>query len=157
MKLLKSILPGAAAFLAASQLLSSSATAAPAQGWLDWRGPQRLGTSLEKGLPDKIDTKDALWTAPFPGQSAPVIANGRLYINGFLGDGPDLQEVIACFDAETGRLIWEHRFSDFLTDIIYLRYSTSSPTIDPETGNVYMQGTQGILSCFTANGKWLWE
>jgi len=158
MKSFLSILAGAVALLAAGQLLSPvSVPAAPARGWLDWRGPQRLGTTLEKGLPDKIDAKAPLWTAPFPGQSAPVIANGRLYINGFLGEGPDLQEVIACFDAETGAKIWEHRFNDFLSDIIYLRYATSSPTVDSETGNIYMQGTQGILACFSPEGKLLWQ
>jgi len=136
--------------------LVSSAPAA-VTGWLDWRGPLHNSTSLEKGLPQKIDAKQALWTADFPGQSAPVIANGKLYINGFEGDGPDLREAIACFDAETGKLLWKYAFNDFLSDIIYLRYSTSSPTVDPETGNVYMQGTQGILACFTADGKWLWE
>jgi len=126
-------------------------------GWLDWRGPFQNGTSEEKGLPEKIDAKSALWLANFPGESTPVIANGKLYITGFQGEGPDLQESIACFDAETGKLLWEYRFNDFLSDVIYLRYSTSSPTIDPETGNVYMQGTQGILACFTGDGKWLWE
>src|SRR5262249_55888283 len=40
---------------------------------------------------------------------------------------------------------------------IYLRYATSSPTVDEETGNVYMQGTQGILAAFTADGKPLWQ
>ena len=47
-----------------------------------------------------MDAKKALWTADFPGQSAPVIANGKLYIMGFEGEGPDLQEGVACFDAE---------------------------------------------------------
>jgi outer membrane protein assembly factor BamB len=152
MKILMSWLPVGIAFV-----LSTIGDAAPVQGWVDWRGPQQNGTSLEKGLPDKIDGKKTLWTYDLPGQSTPVIANGKLYINGFAGDGPDLQEIIACFDAETGKLLWKFAFNDFLSDIIYLRYSTSSPTIDPETGNVYMQGTQGILACFTADGKWLWE
>src|SRR5688572_28778814 len=125
--------------------LGSSSTAA-VNGWLDWRGPFQNSTSTEKGLPEKIDGKQALWTSDLPGQSTPVIANGKLYINGFRGEGADLQEVISCFDAETGKLLWEYRFNDFLSDIIYQRYSTSSPTIDPETGNVYMQGTQGILA-----------
>lgn len=127
------------------------------QGWLNWRGPDQNGTSRETGLPEKVDAKSPLWSVDFPGQSAPVIANGKLYINGYLGDGPELQEVIACFDAETGKQLWEHRFNDFLSDTIYLRYATSSPTVDPETGNVYMQGTQGIFACFTADGKKLWE
>ncbi|MBI3417493.1 MAG: PQQ-binding-like beta-propeller repeat protein [Verrucomicrobia bacterium] len=136
---------------------TTAAQAAPVEGWLSWRGPDQNGTSREKGLPEKIEVDRALWTAAFPGQSSPVIANGKLYINGYLGEGPDLQEVIACFDAESGKLLWEHRFNDFLSDTVYSRYATSSPTIDPETGNVYMQGTQGILTCFDANGKLLWQ
>lgn len=143
--------------LGISCALNQASFAAPVTGWLDWRGPFGNGTSQEKGLPDKIDGGNALWTSDLPGQSTPVIANGKLYINGHRGEGPDLQEVIACFDADSGKLLWEYRFNDFISDIIYLRYSTSSPAVDPETGNVYMQGTQGILACFTADGKWLWE
>ena len=131
--------------------------AASVAGWLNWRGPDQNGTSRETGLPAKIDAKQSLWTANFPGQSAPVIANGKLYINGYLGDGPELQEYIACFDAETGKQLWSQAFNDFLSDTIYLRYATASPAVDAETGNVYMQGTQGLLSCFTADGKLLWQ
>ena len=32
-------------------------------GWLNWRGPLQNSVSLEKGLPQKIDGKVALWTA----------------------------------------------------------------------------------------------
>lgn len=131
--------------------------AAGVHGWLDWRGPLQTGVSLEKGLPQKVDAKAALWTADFPGQSAPVIANGRLYIMGYHGEGPNLQEGVACFDAETGKLLWKQLANDFLSDIIYLRYATSSPTVDAETGQVYTQGSQGLLSCFTADGKLVWQ
>ena len=127
------------------------------QGWLDWRGPLQTGVSLEKGLPDKVDAKTALWTADFPGQSAPVIANGKLYIMGYEGEGPDLQEGVACFDAETGKLLWKQLFNDFLSDVVYLRYANSSPSIDPETGNVYIQNSSGLFAAFTADGKLLWK
>ena len=40
-------------------------------------------------------------------------------------------------------------YNDYLSDTVYLRYATASPAIDPETGNVYAQGTQGILATFT--------
>jgi hypothetical protein len=75
----------------------NSGFSSPVRGWLAWRGPQQNGMSLEKNLPDKIPNKDAaLWVADFPGQSAPVIANGKVYIMGYLGEGPDLQEGVAC-------------------------------------------------------------
>ena len=116
----------------------AKAVATGISGWLDWRGPNHNGTTDEKGLPEKVDAKTPLWTAGFPGQSSPVIANGRLYINGYVGDGPDLREGVTCFDAETGKQLWQSLENDFLSDTIYLRYSTSSPSIDPETGNVYV-------------------
>ena len=95
--------------------------------------------------------------ADFPGQSTPVIANGKLYAMGYPGEGADLQEGVTCFDAETGQKLWQQLYNDYLSDTIYLRYATASPAIDPETGNVYMQGTQGILAAFTPDGKLLWQ
>ena len=99
-----------------------------------------------------MSAQDTLWRADFPGQSAPVIANGKLYAMGYAGQGADLQEGVACFDAETGQKLWQHLYNDYLSDTIYLRYATASPAIDGETGNVYMQGTQGILAAFAADG-----
>ncbi|MBI3853399.1 MAG: PQQ-binding-like beta-propeller repeat protein [Verrucomicrobia bacterium] len=154
---LSTVLSALGLFLAGGPAIPSQTSAAPVQGWLSWRGPNQNGTSNEKNLPDTIDVGKPLWIADLPGQSAPVIANGRLYIMGYVGDGPDLQEVLACFDAETGKKLWQQGYSDFLSDIIYHRYATSSPTIDPETGNVYMQGTQGILAGFTPDGKKIWD
>ena len=139
---------------------SEPASAVAAQkdaGWLHWRGPTQNGTSAETGLPDQVDAAKPLWSADFPGQSAPVIANGRLYINGYVGEGQDLREGVTCFDAETGKQIWQSLQNDFLSDTIYLRYATSSPTVDAETGNIYVQGTQGILTCFTPDGKIVWQ
>ena len=43
------------------------------------------------------------------------------------GEGADLQEGVSCFDAETGKLLWQHLENDFLSDTIYLRYATSAP------------------------------
>jgi outer membrane protein assembly factor BamB len=134
----------------------SNLRAAPT-GWFNWRGPNQNGTSSEKNLPVDLDASHPLWTADFPGQSTAVACNGRIYIMGYLGQGPDLSEGVACFDANTGQKLWQKLYLDFLSDTIYTRYSTSSPTIDPETGNVYIQDTQGIFTGFTPDGNVLWE
>jgi outer membrane protein assembly factor BamB len=146
-----------AALFCAGVLYFTTLQAFAVTGWLAWRGPEQSGVSRETGLPDKVDPKAPLWRADFPGQSTPVIANGKLYIMGYMGEGADLQEGIACFDAETGKKLWQHLFNDFISDTIYLRFATSSPTIDPETGNIFIQGTQGILAAFTPDGKMLWN
>src|SRR5580658_4171903 len=135
---------------------ADSAPAFPA-AWYNWRGPNQNGTSPEKNLPDTLDAAKPLWTADFPGMSTAVAANGKIYIMGYLGEGPDLSEGVACFDAETGKKLWQKLYPDFLSDTIYTRYATSSPTLDPETGNVYIQDTQGIFAGFTPDGQVLWE
>ena len=92
-----------------SGVVALSLQLSAADGWLTWRGPLGTSVSTEKGLPQKLDAKAPLWSVDFPGQSTPVIADGRLYINGYQGDGQDLQEFLACFDAETGQNRTERR------------------------------------------------
>ena len=99
--ILKVKLPSWAAAL--SLAASYAAAADPVTGWLAWRGPEQTGVSRETGLPDKLGPDNLLWTSDFPGQDTPVIANGKLYINGYLGEGADLQEGLSCFDADTGK------------------------------------------------------
>lgn len=147
----------AAALLSLLLGLSGVSASPPLGGWLNWRGPEQTGVSRETGLPATLSPTGALWVADYPGQSTPVLVNGRLHIVGYKGPGADLQEGIGCFDAETGELIWSRRYNDFLSDTVYLRYATASPALDPETGNVYLQGTQGILAGFDPRGGLLWQ
>jgi outer membrane protein assembly factor BamB len=137
--------------------LTQTSAAAGAAGWHNWRGPEQSGVSRETGLPDRVSATNLLWRAEFPGQSTPVIANGKLFIMGYLGEGADLQEGVACFDAETGKKLWQQLYNDFISDTIYLRYATATPAIDPKSGAVFIQGTQGILAGFTQDGKQLWK
>jgi len=129
------------------------------QGWLNWRGPNQNGTSEETGLFDTVtlDGENHLWSYELSGRGTPVIVGDRVYGLGYEGDAPALEEVLFCLDADTGELIWEHRDTDFLSDILYSRYAIGSPTIDPESGNVFAMTAAGLLRSFTADGELLWE
>ena len=61
-----------------------------------------------------------------------------------------------CFDANTGKVLWQHKFNVFFTDIVSVRLGWTNLVGDPETGNVYAHGTQGLLFCFDKDGKVLW-
>jgi outer membrane protein assembly factor BamB len=141
--------------------LATAGTGANAdvKGWLDWRGPNQTGTSTETDLPDtwKLKGENDLWNVEIQGGGTPVAANGKVYVLGYGGEGADLQEIVACYDAKTGKKRWEHRFNDFISDIVYDRYGIGSPTIDPQTGNIYTLCASGLFTCFNPNGKILWQ
>lgn len=129
----------------------------PVEGWLRWRGPLQAGVSLEVGLPDQIQARDAAWTFPMAGRGTPVIAGGRVFAMGYEGEGPELQEVLFALDERTGELLWRHSFNDYLTDVIYSRYAITSPAIDGETGLVYALSSAGELTAHTGGGDRVWE
>lgn len=137
----------------------SQAQAQKAEGWLSWRGPQQNGTSLETHLPDKwvLGGTNDLWSLDVKGRGTAVVANGRVYLWGYQGEESDLVEVFMCVDAETGATLWEHAFADFLSDVIYDRYAIGAPTVDAETGNIYLMTTPGLLMCFSPDGEILWK
>ena len=61
------------------------------------------GASQRKGCPTRSRRRRRCGRRTFPGQSTPVIANGRLYIMGYQGEGPDLQEgagLLRCRDGQ---------------------------------------------------------
>jgi outer membrane protein assembly factor BamB len=140
-------------------IIVAGAASADVRGWLHWRGPQQNGTSLETGLPAtwKVGGTNHRWSLDLSGGGTPMIANGRVYALGYAGEGPELQEVLVCVDAETGRKVWEHRFNDFLSDIVYDRYAIGSPTVDAETGNVYAITAAGTFVCCAGDGRLLWQ
>lgn len=137
----------------------SWADAAEVHGWLNWRGPHQTGVCDETNLPEKVvpGGENNPWTYPLHGRGTPVIADGKLFTLGYRGDGPDLQELIVCLDAASGKLLWEKGFNDFLSDIVYNRYSIGSPTVDPESGNLFFMTAAGLFMCFTPDGEMKWQ
>lgn len=134
------------------------ACSASAADWPDWRGPRRDGTSTEKNLPAKWSPsgENLAWKAPFGGRSAPIVMGDRVYVLNTSGAGPTLRERLMCLNADTGKVLWEHAYNVYLSDVPPHRAAWSSPAGDPETGNVYIFGVGGSLQALDRNGKVLW-
>src|SRR5580765_2338961 len=127
--------------------------------WPDWRGPDRDGVSREKNLPDKWSLKgeNLAWKAPYGGRSTPVILGDHLYLQNTAGKGETEQERVMCFNADTGKLLWEYKFNLFQSDVPAHRVAWASPAVDPETGNVYVFGSNNLTTALSKDGKKLWE
>jgi outer membrane protein assembly factor BamB len=127
--------------------------------WPEWRGPSRTGVSAETGLPTSWSPagENLAWKAPYGGRSAPVVFGDRLYLQTTAGEGASLQERLMCFHADTGKLLWEHKYNLFTSDVPPHRIAWASPVVDPATGNVYAFSGNGLLMSFSRDGKPLWE
>jgi len=127
--------------------------------WAEWRGPNRDGVSTEKNLPVKWSPtgENLAWRAPYGGRSAPIVMGDHVYLQNIAGKGETEQERIMCFNADTGKLLWEHRFNVYLSDVPPHRVGWASPVGDPATGNVYVFGVGGNLIGLNRDGKVLWE
>jgi len=130
-----------------------------AQDWPNWRGPGQNGVSTATGLIStwSLNGENLIWQADFIGRSTPVIMNGRVYVIGRAGEGLRRQEQVACFDAQNGKMIWEHRFNVFQTTVPFNRVGWASLAGDPETGNIYASGVGGMFICYNRDGKILWQ
>lgn len=132
---------------------------AASSDWAEWRGPARDGISLEKNLPTGWSPtgQNLAWKAPYGGRSAPIVMGDRVYLQNTSGKGELEQERIMAFDASNGKLLWEHRFNVYLSDVPPHRVGWASPVGDPATGNVYVFGVGGNLLGLNRDGKVFWE
>jgi outer membrane protein assembly factor BamB len=146
------------AWVAAALLLPAAALLS-ANDWPEWRGPARTGVSAETGLPEAWSPAgdNLAWKAPYGGRSAPVVFGDRLYLQNGVGSGAELQERLMAFNADTGEVLWEHRYNLYTSDVPPHRIAWASPAVDPATGNIFAFSGNGHLFAFSPDGKVLWE
>lgn len=150
-------------------LTALASTAARADDWPQYLGPQRDGVWREDGILDKFPAggPKLLWKAPCGvGYAGPSVAASKVYLPDFVPEGglPESgfakgafrgQERVVCRDAASGKELWaagypvEYRIS-------YPGGPRANPTAD---GNrVYALGAMGDLKCLdAATGKVVWE
>ena len=91
---------------------------------------------------------------PYGGRSSPVVFGDRLYLQNASGAGPTLQERLMCFNADTGKLLWEHKYNLFTSDVPPHRIAWASPAVDPGDGQrlrVQRQRSADVASLPTAS------
>jgi outer membrane protein assembly factor BamB len=144
--------------LQASALLALQAGSAA--DWPNWRGPHYDGISRETGLLKSWPKggPKVLWTADLTGgYSSVAVADGRL----FTQTKDKKEDLVVCFDATTGKKLWEYRYACDYADYPSLdkRFLTgpkATPTVDGD--RVYAMGNTGLLLCLDSRtGKRVWE
>src|SRR3954462_12826546 len=145
--------------LLTASLLVPAAVLVRGADWPDWRGPARTGPSTEKNLVNSWSPagENLAWRVPYGGRSGPVVFGDRLYLQNTSGAGAMEQERLMCFNADTGKLLWEHRYNMFTSDVPAHRIAWASPVVDTATGNVFAISGNGLTMSLNKDGKLLWE
>jgi outer membrane protein assembly factor BamB len=132
---------------------------ARAEDWPQWRGSNRDAVVNESGLRKTLPSGNLprLWTVPVgSGYSGPTVADGRVYLT---DRGPEdaTSEVerVLCFDAKTGKELWNHSYDAPYT-ISYRAGPRASVTV--HDGRAYSVGAMGHFKCFDAiSGDIRWQ
>lgn len=135
-------------------LVAGPATAAD---WPQWRGPARDGRIPTESLPDAWpESLSKAWSIEVgEGHSSPVVAKGRVYQHARRAES----EVVVCFDAKSGREIWNRAYAAPYQVNPAARAHGPGPKSTPvvENGSLVTFGISGILACWnaeTGEPKW---
>ncbi len=124
--------------------------------WPQWRGKNRDGVWSESNIVAELPAEpDVTWRVKIgAGYSGPTVADGKVYVMDRMTE-PKTVERVLCFDAETGKPVWQHEYVSQYK-IGYPAGPRASVTIDG--GFAYSHGAMGQLICFQANdGTVVWE
>ena len=149
--------------VAAGKFGTAAVAAAPAAkplvlqagDWPGFRGPNR--DSKLTGV--KIDTDWAknppklIWRHRVgPGWSSFTVVGKNLFTQEQL----DKEELVICYDADTGNIVWTHKDDANFVESVGGPGPRATPTF--HEGKLYVQGATGILNCLdAANGYKIWS
>jgi len=123
--------------------------------WHQWRGPNRDGVSLERGILKNWPEggPKTLWRVSIgEGFSGITISQGRIYT--MYAKGND--EFVVCRSATDGTAIWQFRSDDIFYDTQGGNGPRSTPTVDGDL--VFALGAKGKLYAISSkDGKKIWE
>ena len=144
-------------------LLACFCAVLDAADWPNWRGVNYDGISAEKDW-DPLKIKDGvkpLWKKSIGiGFSTTSVSDGLAYAMGNTGvkgeDESKHNDIVFCFDAETGREVWRHTYPQPLDPKYYEGGTLASPIV--VSGRVYTLSKDGLAFCLDAKtGDEIWQ
>lgn len=132
-------------------------SAATAQNWPRWRGPEGTGHSAETGLPVEWDEKSIVWKTPLKGkgQSSPIIWGDRIFLTTALENGKE--RVVFCVDRKSGKVLWEHVAWNGTPELSHAMNGWATPSCVTDGERVYASFGKGGVHGYTVEGKHLWS
>jgi outer membrane protein assembly factor BamB len=136
-------------------LTAPATTAARAEDWSRFRGPNGAGVVPDAGYPTEFGpARNLKWrSAVRPGKSSPVLSRRHVFLTAFDQGALYTQ----CFDRETGRLVWERSEAPARHEDAHVLNEPAAATPVTDGDNVYVFFRDlGVVS-YDAAGAVRWK
>src|SRR6516165_4421894 len=146
------------AFTLFSQAEAAPTTDKATANWPRFRGPNGVGVSADKDVPQKWDGKEnVLWKTTLPGEgnSSPIVWGDRLFIQ----SATDKQRLLLCVDVTSGEIIWQQAVPGKTSKKHPKNtLASSTPTTDGErVYAAFWDGSNLLLHAYDFKGNPLWS
>lgn len=139
--------------LASVFLLAVFAATVLADGWPQWRGPDRDGQFRGSAWPSKLDSNhlSLSWRVELgPSYSGPIVSRDRV----FTTETKDRKiEVVTALERATGKLLWRSQWEGAVTVPFFAKangdWIRATPALDGD--RLYVAGMRDMLVCLNAN------
>lgn len=155
-------------------LLIALTSAARAEDWIGFRGPDSAGVAEATGLPTTwSETENIVWKCdlPGPGTSSPTIIGNSIYLTCYTGyaesieepgDQTNLMRHVICVNRTTGKIAWQKEFEPRLPESRYsppndARHGYASSTITSDGERLYVFFGASGMYCLDRDGKEIWH
>lgn len=138
-------------------LVMAVVSASPLCGadWLQFRGNDGGGVSVESEAPAKLQKE--VWKTSLPGKglSGPIIVGGKVFITSSSGN-PEERLHVLCFDVSTGKQAWERQFWATGSTMCHSAMAVATPTPASDGKRIFASYSSNDVACLDFDGNLLW-
>ncbi len=142
----------------ASIVVCALALPGQAADWRQFRGEQGAAVAMDARLPAKLDAKQNIaWKIDLPGRghSSPIVVGDKVFVT--CASGPKGRRLhVLCFDALTGRSLWERQFWATGRTTTHEKISAAAPTPVSDGSRIFALFSSNDLFCLDLDGNLLW-
>ena len=132
------------------------------KNWPGFRGPEGNGVAVDANYPtdwDGSSGENILWKIPIPhpGYNSPIIWGKKIFLSG----ADRNTQVVYCFDADSGDLLWQTELNDIpgspeRRPAVGDDTGYAAPTMTTDGERVFALFATGDIACLDLEGKQIW-
>lgn len=137
--------------------LAVSINTVRAENWPQWRGPKNNGISNETNTPTKWSkTENVAWRLPMPGPAGatPAVWGERIFLTSVDKGSGDL--LLLCVGTD-GKEKWRQIMASGNKDVRGDEGNSASNSPSTDGEHVWAMMTNGVIGCWTVDGKEVWK